>query len=117
MANFSLIFRLLCLVCCFIALTSYKINRRPSLADRHKRAVTEWRFRRSRLQPYSSYLRNHVLAYNWAGYDDDSQSIEQRMVATQPNLYENMSTTIAKGKKWNKNIVNNNDDDDELMDA
>ncbi|CAF1120926.1 unnamed protein product [Adineta ricciae] len=90
MANFSLIFRLLCLVCCFIALTSYKINRRPSLANRHKRAVTEWRFRRSRLQPYSFYLRNHVLAHNWANYndDDDSQSIEQRMDAVEPNLYE-----------------------------
>ncbi|UJR35319.1 hypothetical protein I4U23_028080 [Adineta vaga] len=91
MAKFSLVFRLLCLIYCFIAVTSDKIDQRSSIKDRNKRAVTEWRFRRNRLPPYSYFLRNHVLAHSWANDDSDSQSNERNMAILQRNSFPSKS--------------------------
>lgn len=38
---------------------SYRLESRPSMNDRHKRAVTEWRFRRNYFLNYPMFARDH----------------------------------------------------------
>ncbi|CAF0760672.1 unnamed protein product [Adineta steineri] len=72
MGNFWLAFRLLCLICCIITITSYRIDHRPLNEDRNERGVTEWRFRRNRMSAYPTYIRNRVFTHHWTGGENEN---------------------------------------------
>ncbi|CAF3318680.1 unnamed protein product [Rotaria socialis] len=87
---FTFTFRLLCIICCIIAVTSYKISYRPSIGeDRNERAVTEWRFRRNFLlrHPYLVPVHPENLMENVEKNDygqfDETKSHEKQFIIPQ----------------------------------
>ncbi|CAF2042295.1 unnamed protein product [Rotaria magnacalcarata] len=90
MVAFTFTFRLLCIICCIIAVTSYKISNRPSIGgDRNERAVTEWRFRRNFLlrYPYMTPVHPWNLMENVEENDynqfDETKSHEKKFIIPQ----------------------------------
>ncbi|UJR10549.1 hypothetical protein I4U23_014749 [Adineta vaga] len=86
MGLFRFGFRLLLIVCCFLIVTSYRIDHRP-FEDRNERAVTEWRFRRNFLFPipyfYPSSSNEHLANNNEVENENDSKIYHTKYL---PNL-------------------------------
>ncbi|CAF2376178.1 unnamed protein product [Rotaria sp. Silwood2] len=74
MAIFRFEFHILLLVCCVVAITSYKIDHHL-YDDRNERAVTEWRFRRNFLQllPFfdANYANDDLVEKDMMDNDDE----------------------------------------------
>ncbi|CAF0769042.1 unnamed protein product [Rotaria sordida] len=93
-------FHLLLLICCVIAITSYRIDHHLH-EDRNQRAVTEWRFRRNffQLLPYLDANNANYELIEKDAMDDDNE------YGTVPYHFESSWWLMA-------NRDNDNDDDD-----
>ncbi|CAF0974497.1 unnamed protein product [Rotaria sordida] len=100
MAMFRSGFHLLLLICCVIAITSYRIDHHLH-EDRNQRAVTEWRFRRNffQLLPYLDANNANYELIEKDAMDDDNE------YGTVPYHFESSWWLMA-------NRDNDNDDDD-----
>ncbi|CAF3380604.1 unnamed protein product [Rotaria sp. Silwood1] len=89
MVVFSFTFRLLCIIFCIIAVTSYKISYHPAVGNPNERAVTEWRFRRHYLLHYPSFASSYDKKYstNDEAHDfnqaDESKFNEKKFIIPQ----------------------------------